>query len=147
MSISKELFLAILSMDAYNRGYGAGIADGGEDDVDGLGRVGSHIGTATVVSDNNSTDAQTAGFYAVAYDDPTYGKIISYRGKDNPSFFASDVSRGADITLGWVAGAGSPTDQTTMAIDFFTAVAGPAEASGHPGITVTGHSLGGGLAA
>lgn len=26
MPISKELFFAILSMDAYNRGYGAGIA-------------------------------------------------------------------------------------------------------------------------
>jgi hypothetical protein len=28
MPISKDLFLAILSMDAYNRGYGAGMADG-----------------------------------------------------------------------------------------------------------------------
>jgi hypothetical protein len=124
MSISKELFLAILSMDAYNRGYGAGIADGGKDDIDGLGRIGSHIGSATVKNDNNSTAAQAAGFYAVAYDDPTYGTIISYRGTDNPSIYASDVSGGADITLGWVAGAGNPTDQTTMAINFFTAVAG-----------------------
>ena len=33
MSISKELFLSILSMDAYNRGYGQGIS--------GLGGVGS----------------------------------------------------------------------------------------------------------
>jgi len=27
MPISKDLFLAILSMDAHNRGYGAGLAD------------------------------------------------------------------------------------------------------------------------
>ena len=32
MTISKELFLAILSMDAYDREYRAGLADGGEDD-------------------------------------------------------------------------------------------------------------------
>jgi len=30
MAISPELFMAILSMDAYNRGYGAGIEDGGD---------------------------------------------------------------------------------------------------------------------
>lgn len=44
MTISKELYLAILSMDAYNRGYGAGIADGGKADTDGLGEAGSQIG-------------------------------------------------------------------------------------------------------
>ncbi len=108
MSISKELFLAILSMDAYNRGYGAGIADGGKEDIDGLGRIGSHIATATVTSDNNSTTAQAAGFYAVAYNDATYGKIISYRGTDNPSFFKAAIIGGGNITLGWLAGAGTP---------------------------------------
>jgi hypothetical protein len=124
MTISKELYLAILSMDAYNRGYGAGIADGGKADTDGLGEAGSQIGQATVKAVDLPIGAQAAGFYAVAYDDPTYGTIISYRGTDNPSIYASDVSGGADITLGWVAGVGNPTDQTTMAINFFTAVAG-----------------------
>ena len=37
MSISKDLFLAILSMDAYNRGYGAGVGDGEANEPDGLG--------------------------------------------------------------------------------------------------------------
>jgi hypothetical protein len=29
MTVSKDLLLAILAMDSYNRGYGAGISDGG----------------------------------------------------------------------------------------------------------------------
>ncbi|WP_162933127.1 hypothetical protein [Roseovarius sp. EL26] len=37
MAISKDLFLSILAMDAYNRGYDAGINDEGENDLDGLG--------------------------------------------------------------------------------------------------------------
>lgn len=105
MTISKELYLALLSMDAYNRGYGAGITDGGDNDPDGLGESGQ-IGSASIVNPLSvgrgqaAYDAwQTAGFYAVAYDDPTHGTIISYRGTDNPSLYASDASGKADITL------------------------------------------------
>ncbi|MBH1974060.1 MAG: hypothetical protein I8H94_03185 [Rhodobacteraceae bacterium] len=97
MTISKDLYLAILSMDSYNRGYGAGIADGGENDPDGLG-LGGSIGAASIktldelgVTVSDYAAWQAAGFYAVAYDDPTYGRIISYRGTDNPSIYASDV--------------------------------------------------------
>ena len=70
MPISKDLFLALLSMDAYNEGYGAGLefpdvaADGTR----------STIGQATVIKlkDIGISDAQyqawqAAGFYAVAY--------------------------------------------------------------------------------
>jgi hypothetical protein len=46
MPVSSELFLAILAMDAYNRGYKAGI---GPDNV-GLGGIGSQIGSATGVT-------------------------------------------------------------------------------------------------
>ncbi|MEZ5839974.1 MAG: hypothetical protein R3D02_05965 [Hyphomicrobiales bacterium] len=35
----QDLFLAILSMDSYNQGYDARIADGDENDPDGLGQV------------------------------------------------------------------------------------------------------------
>lgn len=45
MTITPELFLAILSMDAYNRDYGAGI--------EGLGGEGSQIGTATLLKDSH----------------------------------------------------------------------------------------------
>ena len=45
MTISKDLFLAILSMDSYNRGYGEGIA--------GLGGINSKIGTATLRKQSN----------------------------------------------------------------------------------------------
>lgn len=41
MTISKDLFLAILSMDSYNRGYNAGINFG-------PGSDGAPIGNATV---------------------------------------------------------------------------------------------------
>ena len=81
-------------MDSYNRGYGAGIADGGKNDPDGLGESGQ-IGSAIItkklddVSSSFLTEARTAGFYALAY---TVGAgiagidpgttVISYRGTD-----------------------------------------------------------------
>ena len=67
MTISKDLLLAILSLDSYNRGYHAGISDDGPDDKDGLGVANAKIGTATVFSDNGLEDAKAAGFYAISY--------------------------------------------------------------------------------
>jgi hypothetical protein len=74
--ISKDLFLAILAMDSYNRGYNAGIADGGQDDPDGLGDNGGiRVGSWSVrsrgssgVSSDDYQDWQDAGLYALAYD-------------------------------------------------------------------------------
>jgi hypothetical protein len=70
----KDLFYAILSMDAYNRGYNSGI------DLKG-----STLGNALIsldAEDEGFLDAgaaQSAGFYAVAYQ--WNGEIIiSYRG-------------------------------------------------------------------
>ena len=92
MSISSDLFLAILSMDSYNRNYGAGIA-----------LTGNQIGNATVLVDSETvfadptaapdtpTPAQAAGFYAVAYtvngvDDIADGTtVISWRAARFPS--------------------------------------------------------------
>jgi len=57
MTISKDLFLAILSMDSYNQGYGRGIEHGK-----------TQIGAATFRVDDVSSEAQAAGFYAIAYE-------------------------------------------------------------------------------
>jgi hypothetical protein len=91
MPISKDLFLSILSMDAYNRSYNPGIAN--------LGGLGSGIGNAVVTSDSETTPAtsgtaQAASFYGLAYkltqSVGTPGNqiasgttIISYRGTDD----------------------------------------------------------------
>ena len=66
MTISNELMKAILSMDAYNRGYGAGISNL-SDATDGSIK----IGNATLI--NTSTEElgtgvdSSIGFYALAY--------------------------------------------------------------------------------
>ena len=67
MTTSKDLMLAILAMDSYNRGYGAGLGNSS----DGLGGVGSQIGDATLTTDSTQklglSPTSTAGFYAAAY--------------------------------------------------------------------------------
>lgn len=94
MAISQDLMLAILSMDTYNRGYGAGVSDGNHvvDGIDhGLGdAINTQIRTATISSFSSSdpnSDAVAAGFYAIAY---TWNgqTVISYRGTDTGSFGA-----------------------------------------------------------
>jgi hypothetical protein len=168
MTISKELFLAILSMDAYNRGYGSKISDGlGEadadgNDTDGLGRVGSHVGSATVILDANQPSDQTASFYAIAYELtapvgdgadilPKDTTVISYRGTDQ--ILPSWGETWGDLLQGWTLGAGYPDkgSQGNLSLAFYAAVTGQsaeqifdAETTGNT--VVTGHSLGGGLA-
>jgi len=103
MPISKDLLLAILSMDSYNRGYGAGISDSGQNDPDGLGEASNGtvlVGTTTVstilgdVSQTFNAEAQAAGFYAISYTISDGSKVdgldtgdtvISYRGTDAAS--------------------------------------------------------------
>ncbi len=105
MAVSKDLLLAILSMDSYNRGYEPGIL------LDG-----NQIGSATVGGDELLPGgSQAADFYAVAYSDATWGTIISYRGTDNPQIIPSlpwtDESEnpqgGSDVWNGYGTGVGS----------------------------------------
>lgn len=81
--MTNELFLAILSMDAYNRGYGHGL------DVVAAGASATNIGNATIGLNSTELSAgipggQAASFFAQSY---TWGnqKVIAYRGTDaNP---------------------------------------------------------------
>jgi hypothetical protein len=95
MTISRDLFLAILSMDSYNRGYGVGLT---------FRHPSNQIGSANIITfpDNESTGWQAAGFYALAYDMTdaeghtaagfTAGeRVIVYRGSD--SFLGTPVTQ------------------------------------------------------
>jgi hypothetical protein len=73
MAISPDLFLAILSMDAYNRGYNPGLV---------LDPNVNQIGNAILGIADNSAQAQAAGFFAQAYTLSNGQTVISYRGTD-----------------------------------------------------------------
>ena len=72
--MNNEVFLSLLALDSYNRGYG--------ENVGGLAASGS-IGSATIVTDAlGELDEQAVlntGFYAIAYN-WNGQKVISYRG-------------------------------------------------------------------
>lgn len=146
MTIDPRLMYAILSMDAYNRGYDAGIQIAEpENPVDqqlGSARI---ITTSSALVDGNGNPNidDDIGFYAIAY---TYNgeTIISFRGtNDKPTLFNPITD---DMYHGWSLGGGNTdSEQGQMAIKFYQAVAG----SGNwlsADISLTGHSLGGGLA-
>lgn len=140
MTISKDLFLAILSMDAYNRGYGAGLADTPSGATNGLGvtsggnivRIGNaeiKYDSAVLVDGNEERLDQPAGFYAIAYDitgpgyqddDPTGDHltagdtVISYRGTDNPDV-SGFADSGSDFRDGWIFGSDVLGRQTVPA--------------------------------
>lgn len=143
MTINNDLMKAILSMDAYNRGYDAGIEFHSPNET-----IGKQLGNYTI-TDHSSALLDTGGspnidddisFYALAYE---YNgeTVISYRGTDNPLF---DANTGYGIGAGLVDST-LPllgTAQGDMALQFYNEVE---DATTTP-ITTTGHSLGGGLA-
>ena len=160
MTMSKELFLAILSMDSYNRGYNAGLGDGQNVingiDSDGLGdAIGTTVGKAEISFKSSSdidSDEYAAGFYAVAYTisgseniPELNGKtVISYRGTDpsTAAHFVTDAINGYGVALGSSTG-----DQATLAAKFFQEVTNTQNSDPTTSnVTFTGHSLGGGLA-
>ncbi len=156
MSISKDIFLAILAMDSYNRDYGAGINLTGN--AIGNATIGTNSGAIKDANGNRLDEA--ASFFAQAYTinegksytnaDGTTGltsgqTVISYRGTDAP---------GTDAFTGWSLGAGyTAASQAGLARSFYESVinagsAVPRSVFDVPplGFVLTGHSLGGGLA-
>jgi hypothetical protein len=138
MSISNDLFRAILAMDSYNRGYNPGIA-----------LTGSQIGNATLAL--NSLDpaagmpgGQAASFFAQAYS-WNGATVISYRGTDQATPSWQNWTLG-DIANGWLAALGFPGEaQARLAIQFYKSVAGAGVDPRTANIELTGHSLGEGL--
>jgi hypothetical protein len=92
MTISKDLFLSILSMDAYNRGYNPGMAGLSQSGQIGNATIG--LNSAVLLDANGNRLDQPASFYGLAYNLTksvgTPGNqiasgttIISYRGTDD----------------------------------------------------------------
>ena len=133
--MTSDLLLALLSMDAYNQGFGAGIPN-----------VGTNIGGASVVaraslglSPEVQAALETSGFNATTYSMSGTGTdldgaiVISYRGSDD----FNDGVNDAQFSLGALPG------QALLAAKYYAAVK-----SKYPNarIILTGHSLGGALA-
>ncbi|RDV07388.1 tandem-95 repeat protein [Sphingorhabdus pulchriflava] len=148
MTLSRDLFLSILAMDAYNRDYGFGVKVDGTQI--GNARIRSRDGLG--ITADQYASWQATGFYAIAYDvsdaeiDGLSGTVISYRGSDyQDTNGISPFSR--DIWQGWSNGAGFPYGgQPRLALDFYSAVTGKSPYNTPGNYTITGHSLGGSLA-
>jgi hypothetical protein len=73
--MDRNVFLAVLAMDVYNRGYGVSVR--------GLPEAGS-LGSATLITAPSQAGWEDASFYAIAYE--WNGEtIISFRGTDFPN--------------------------------------------------------------
>jgi hypothetical protein len=116
MAISEKLFLAILAMDAYNRGYNSGFISNSQNALAGIGGI--QIGNANVGSNSGILGPNvdvSKSFFAQSY---TWSNktVISYRGTD-------DIL-GGDLLYGWSVGAGSLFGQVELARNFFQTVTG-----------------------
>ena len=154
--MNKDLFLAILSLDSYNRGYAKGVVVSGAKTGVDLAEPGRRLGNAEITAQAISPAAIAAGFYALAYDltsagiDGLTGTVIAYRGSDyeDTGGAGSNIFTGGnDVWKGWSAARGFPGgSQPTLALEFYKAVT-RRDPYNTPGTsTITGHSLGGELA-
>ena len=109
-----DLLLAILAIDSYNRGYGESLKIGGTS----LGTITINTDSEEVfripgAEDGSLSPAAVAGFYAVAYDVPGLGTVISYRGTDEEL---------KDAWNGWSSIVGGVPEQARLAAQFYNSV-------------------------
>jgi Ca2+-binding RTX toxin-like protein len=137
MTISRDLFMAVLSMDAYNRNV---LPPDQFPPRGGILMTGD-LGTATVIK---SVDIREQDFQATAWNWTTGGvqkTVIAYRGTDS-GWWDSYYGYAVAISLGWT---NSP--QADLAQQFYHAITGKSVLDGRQdNVILTGHSLGGGLA-
>ena len=74
--MNRDVFLSLLALDSYNRGYGQNVFLYDGQAVAGQDEIGRGLGTATVSAQTITASAQAAGFYAIA-NDWNGGTIIS----------------------------------------------------------------------
>jgi hypothetical protein len=86
--MNREVFLSLLALDAYNRNYGQTLLLNKGDSFTGVNEVDQRIGTARISAQEITDEAQSAGFYAIAYDWNNSGNTetaISFRGPNFPN--------------------------------------------------------------
>jgi len=146
--LTTNLYKALLAMDAYNRGYNRGL-ELPDEAAPKVGNASKYRDSSILLDADSDRRDIPAGFYAIAYD-LNGEKVISYRGTDEVvvapwSGTGSDLWNGYGVGLGVTAG-----KQAMLAFDFYNTVAGnPSNNQIDPrtaNISLTGHSLGGGLA-
>jgi len=82
--MNRDVFLSLLALDAYNRGYGQNVLVNLGDSTTGQDEIGRFIGSAQIIEQRINSEAQASGFYAIAYD--WNGEtVISYRGTNFPN--------------------------------------------------------------
>ena len=153
--MNSDLFLAILALDSYNRGYNPGIngLPFPQFDANGNQTIEVRLGQAKITTDSSVelglANTQATGFYAIAYNVGAVAgfepgsTVISYRGTDDPSPFNLE----SDFWTGWTIGAGfDSASQAAFAKSFYTNVTGLSPYQPPENVILTGHSLGGGLA-
>ncbi|MDR3423679.1 MAG: DUF2974 domain-containing protein, partial [Alphaproteobacteria bacterium] len=133
MASQQDLLLAILSMDAYNRGTDSpGMA------IASPTWQGGVTGTATAFS----PEAKNSGFFAVSYHLSNGLTVISYRGTKGDGIIGPNAT---EIRTGWFLSLGFNTaSQPQQALAYYNQIV--SGAGGPANVILTGHSLGGGLA-
>lgn len=98
--MTRDLFLALLAMDSYNRGYGQGTLTNTEDDITNVDETNRRLGNAKIVLQSDVEQGRLgveAGFYAIAYDVSDvegFGDdeiVIAYRGSDYDPDACGDI--------------------------------------------------------